>query len=168
MTSYISIQNLDNIFKITVYEVYNKWMKIKSKAQRTSRVYSINKSIYCIILYAGLFMSQWGKKNCTLFICSITCPLIYRKRVVYIRIGPRHNAPCAAISMSSGTAIPWVDKIRYLGVFIARSHVFRCDLDHAKKSFYRAANAIFGKVGHAASEEVVIQLLVSKCWLNWH
>ena len=79
-----------------------------------------------------------------------------------LRIGPRHNAPCAAISMSSGTAIPWVDKIRYLGVFIARSHVFRCDLDHAKKSFYRAANAIFVKVGRAASEEVVIQL-VSKC-----
>ena len=41
----------------------------------------------------------------------------------------------AAISMSSGTAIPWVDKIRYLGVFIARSHVFRCDLDHAKNRF---------------------------------
>ena len=37
------------------------------------------------------------------------------------------------------------------------------DLDHAKKSFYRAANAIFGKVGRAASEEVVLQLLVSKC-----
>ena len=50
-----------------------------------------------------------------------------------LRIGPRHNAPCAAISMSSGTAIPRVDKIRYLGVFIARSHVLRCDLDHAKK-----------------------------------
>jgi len=41
--------------------------------------------------------------------------------------------------------------------------VFRCDLDHAKKSFYRAANAIFVKVGRAASEEVVIELLVSKC-----
>ena len=32
-----------------------------------------------------------------------------------------------------------------------------------KKGFYRAANAIFGKVGHIASEEVVLQLLISKC-----
>ena len=39
----------------------------------------------------------------------------------------------------------------------------RRQTDHAKKSFYRAANAIFGKVGRAASEEVVKQLLVSKC-----
>ena len=31
-----------------------------------------------------------------------------------------------------------------------------------KKSFYRSANAIFGKVGRAANEEVVVQLLVSK------
>jgi len=29
-----------------------------------------------------------------------------------------------------------------------------CDLDHAKKLFYRSANAIFGKVGRAANEEV--------------
>jgi len=72
---------------------------------------------------------------------------------------------CATISTSSGIAIPWVDKVKYLGIFVVRSHTFRCescDLDHAKKSFYRSANAIFGKVGRAANEEVVVQLLVSK------
>ena len=31
------------------------------------------------------------------------------------------------------------------------------------KGFYRSANAIFGKVGRIASEEVVLQLLNSKC-----
>ena len=36
-------------------------------------------------------------------------------------------------------------------------------IDHAKKSFYRSANAIVGKVGRAANEEVVVQLLASKC-----
>ena len=44
-----------------------------------------------------------------------------------------------------------------------RSRVFKCSLDHAKKGFYRAANAIFGKVGRIASEEVILQLLISKC-----
>ena len=72
---------------------------------------------------------------------------------------------CATISTSFGIAIPWVDKVKYLGIFVLRSHTFRCDLDHAKKSFYDTvgANAIFGKVGRAANEEVVVQLLVSKC-----
>ena len=54
-----------------------------------------------------------------------------------------------------GAALPWVDEVRYLGVFMKSSGVFKCSLDHAKKSFYRAANAIFGKVGRIASEEVV-------------
>jgi len=31
------------------------------------------------------------------------------------------------------------------------------------KSFHRAANAIFGKVGRIASEEVTLQLIKSKC-----
>ena len=48
-------------------------------------------------------------------------------------------------------------------VCVNDDHTFRCDLDHAKKSFYRSANAIFGKVGRATNEEVVVQLLVSKC-----
>ena len=43
-----------------------------------------------------------------------------------------------------------------------RSRVFKCLLNYAKKGFYRAANAIFGKVGRIASEEVIFQLLISK------
>ena len=53
--------------------------------------------------------------------------------------------------------------MRYLGIFIMRSRVFKCSLDHAKKSFYRAANAVFGKIGRVASEEVTLQLIKSKC-----
>ena len=33
----------------------------------------------------------------------------------------------------------------------------------AKRSFYRAANSIFGKVGRIASEEVTLHLLETKC-----
>ena len=53
--------------------------------------------------------------------------------------------------------------MRYLGVFIVKSRVFKCDLDHAKRSFYRAINAIFDRIGRIASEEVIIQLIKSKC-----
>jgi len=35
--------------------------------------------------------------------------------------------------------------------------------EHSRRAFHRAANAIFGCVGRAATEEVVLQLLLSKC-----
>ena len=36
-------------------------------------------------------------------------------------------------------------------------------MDHAKRSFYGATNAIFGKIGRIASEEVVLELIAKKC-----
>jgi len=36
-------------------------------------------------------------------------------------------------------------------------------LDYAKKSFYRAFTAVFGKVGRVASDNVVAELLKTKC-----
>jgi len=33
----------------------------------------------------------------------------------------------------------------------------------AKRSFYRAANAILGKIGRCATEDVILQLIRSKC-----
>ena len=54
--------------------------------------------------------------------------------------------------------------MRYLGIYIVRSQSFKCSVDYAKASFYRAANyAIFGKIGRLASEEVVLQLFKAKC-----
>ena len=44
-----------------------------------------------------------------------------------------------------------------------RSRLFKCALIHAKKSFYRSANAIFGKTGRIAFEHVTLQLIYSKC-----
>ena len=80
-----------------------------------------------------------------------------------MRIGPRWNALCNDIVTSSGHSLPWVTNMRYLGIFIISSHIFRCSLDHAKRSYYRSLNAIFGKIGGSASEEVVLQLVSSKC-----
>jgi len=51
----------------------------------------------------------------------------------------------------------------YLGIFIVRSRNFKCSLTNAKKSFYRSANAIFGKIGRIAPEETILELISSKC-----
>jgi len=79
------------------------------------------------------------------------------------RIGPRCDMGCAEIVSLSGQVIPWTNEMRYLGVYIIKSRVFRCSLTMAIRSFYRAANSIFGKVGRIASEEVILHLLETKC-----
>jgi len=53
--------------------------------------------------------------------------------------------------------------MRHFGVFFVESRVFKCDSDHVKRSLFRVANAIFGRIGRIASEEVIIQLIKSKC-----
>jgi len=56
-----------------------------------------------------------------------------------------------------------IDSVRYLGVCVTRSTHFSCSFDNAKNSFYRSFNAIFGKIGRIAPENVVMQLIKSKC-----
>ena len=88
---------------------------------------------------------------------------INNKKSACLRVGPRYDVRCKEITTSAGNSISWTNQMRYLGVFIVKSRVFKCDLDHAKRSFYRAVNAIFGRIGRIASEEVIIQLTKSKC-----
>ena len=85
------------------------------------------------------------------------------KKSVCIRIGPRFNAPCYSITTIDGAILQWVDTVRYLGVYIVRSRTFKCCLNNAKQSFYRAFNSIYGKVGRSASEEVTLSLIKAKC-----
>jgi len=43
------------------------------------------------------------------------------------------------------------------------SSKFKCNFSFAKKAFYRSFNAIFGRVGRLATEEVVLHLIKAKC-----
>jgi len=124
----------------------------------------------CIILYADdilLIAPTITSLQNLLHACEVELNWldmsINVKKSNCIRIGPRIDAICSNITYLSGTSLPWVNEIRYLGIYIVRSRIFKCSLDYAKRSFYRAANSIFGKVGRLASEEVVLQLLYSKC-----
>jgi exonuclease III len=85
------------------------------------------------------------------------------KKSCCMRIGPRFDAACNNITTSSGYCLPWVDEIRYLGVHIVSSRLFKCSFDQSKRSFYRSINAVFGRIGRIASEEVMIQLVIQKC-----
>jgi len=63
---------------------------------------------------------------------------------------------------TGGHLILWIDEMRYIGLFIVQSYIFRCTLDHAKRSFDRALNGIFRKIGRTASEEVLLELTKTK------
>ena len=86
------------------------------------------------------------------------------KKSCCLRIGPNFDVQCANITTSEGLPLPWVQEIRYLGIFIVSSRIFKCSFSDAKISCYRALNAIFGKVGRSASAEVTLELASKKCW----
>jgi len=67
------------------------------------------------------------------------------------------------ISTVNSGELVWCEKIKYLGIDLAAAKVFKCSYDNAKRKFYGAFNAIFEKIGRTVSEEVIIQLLKSKC-----
>ena len=89
--------------------------------------------------------------------------MINVKKSLCLRIGSRHKVKCSNIVASDSNVISWSNTIRYLGVNIVTGHKFTCSLDNCKRSFYRAFNAIFGKVGRIASEDVIIEWLKAKC-----
>ena len=80
-----------------------------------------------------------------------------------IRFGPRYKVPCCKIVSRNAEEINWVASYRYLGVVLTTSRHFKCDFANARKSFFRSVNSVFGKVLRTASEEVVVQLINSKC-----
>jgi hypothetical protein len=130
----------------------------------------INGSTLSIVLYADdiiLLSPSVQALQSLLIVCESELRyldmLINAKKSCCMRIGLRYNASCAQIVTLSGDILPWLEEIRYLGVYVVSHRYFRCSLDHAKRSFYRSANAIFGKIGRIASEEVILELIAKKC-----
>lgn len=133
-------------------------------------IYNQNDIYNCVIFYADdiLILSSSLCKLQSLFShCESELAkldmAINVKKSFCLRIGPRFNSQCANIVSKNGTVIPWANKIRYLGIYLKSSNSFRCCLDENKKSFYRSINAIFGRVGRIASEEVVLYLMFTNC-----
>ena len=91
-----------------------------------------------LIPESGNYRSYWK-----LFTAEFCNQLRYFHTVNQCARSRMHGVSCCGfISTSTGADIPWVDEIRYLGIFIVRSRKFKCSLDYAKRSYYRAANAI--------------------------
>ena len=69
---------------------------------------------------------------------------------VCMRFWQRFNIQCANLITDSGDELKWVEECRYLGVYLLSARQFKCIWHNAKFAFYRAFNAIFGRLGRSA------------------
>jgi hypothetical protein len=76
-----------------------------------------------------------------------------------VRFGNRFNEQCSEIISKHGGA----DSCRYLDINFVSSRFFRCFLDESKSCFFCAFNAVYSKVGHFASDPVLLGLIRAKC-----
>jgi len=84
------------------------------------------------------------------------------KKSCYIRIGPLCDKTIGTLYSETGHSIPLVTEMRHLGIYFIQSRKLKCLLDAAKRGFYRAVNSLFSKIGPTASEEVILQIILSK------
>lgn len=94
---------------------------------------------------------------------SILDMQINSKKTQCIRFGRNFDKNCHNLHTSQDVALQWVTSCRYLGVYFVSGINVRCSFEESKRKFFRAFNAIFGKVGRQSSETVILTLLHSKC-----
>jgi hypothetical protein len=63
----------------------------------------------------------------------------------------------------NGQVIAWKSEIRYLGVFIVSAKKFKCNLQNNRQKFFKATNAIFGKIGTRAPLSLSLSLIDTFC-----
>ena len=76
----------------------------------------------------------WQHRQCNFSSASSLMTGVYRGQA---------PAVMSVAQMYQSSYISWVSELRYLGVFIARSHVFKFSLVYAKRLFHRAVNNIW-------------------------
>ena len=84
-------------------------------------------------------------------------------KTVCIRFGQAFKKSCRCLLTCNKVALQWSTSSRYLGVYFVSGYNLKCSFDVAKSKYFKAFNAIFGKIGSLASETVILHLIKSKC-----
>ena len=77
-----------------------------------------------------------------------------------LRIGKNYNKTCKKLNVINND-IEWVGETKYLGIYITSSTKFVCNFSQCKMKYYRAANAILGKLGHQDNASSLLHLVSS-------
>lgn len=79
-----------------------------------------------------------------------------------LKFGPRVNSCSAQISIYNHK-ISWVDNTKYLGVLFSKCKKFFCDWHPNICNFYKALNAIMGKIGSCKDTGLILNLFRKIC-----
>ena len=84
------------------------------------------------------------------------------KKSMVVRVGHACKRICTNIELD-GKPIPFVDKARYLGVFLASGRRFKISVNEPINKFYKAVNGILSKCKGRMNEIVMLHLFNSYC-----
>ena len=120
------------------------------------------------ILYADDILLLSQSVSCMqnmLCICDVVAKRLDLKfnanKSSVMRIGKRCMIKCSDL-LVNGVVVPFVEEIKYLGVYIRKSLTFFRSFSLAKISFFRSFNSIYSKASRAG-EDVLVNLFKSYC-----
>ena len=120
------------------------------------------------ILYADDILLLSQSVSCMqnmLCICDVVAKRLDLKfnanKSSVMRIGKRCMIKCSDLLLN-GVVVPFVEEIKYLGVYIRKSLTFLRSFSLAKISFFRSFNSIYSKASRAG-EDVLVNLFKSYC-----
>ena len=74
-----------------------------------------------------------------------------------MRFGNRYKLACSPITCKYGI-MDWVCSAKYLGIYIVSGKRLSVNCDEAKKNFYGAFNAIYGRIGSKGTIDITINV----------
>ena len=74
---------------------------------------------------------------------------------VALRMGALFYVPCVFFVLS-GAELKFVNKIKYVGIYVCASNHFKCLIEHIKQNFFRSLNCILYHSKFAMSELVSV------------
>jgi len=137
------------LFAIYIEDVL-KELKLSGKGCKIHGVY-LGCFLYAddiLLLSQSVTCLQSMLEIISVVLCELDLMLNAKKSGV-MRIGRRFDLQCSKL-MFNHQVIPFVDEIKYLGVFITRGPKFNRSISSSKIKFYRCFNSVYNKASFAS------------------
>lgn len=88
------------------------------------------------------------------------CLTVNVKKCYCLRVGSKFSSKCCSM-VACGIVIPYVNQLRFLGVYFKSGNKLKFNFEFCKQKFYASVNGILSKVGN--KPELVLPLCSSFC-----
>ena len=114
-----------------------------------------------LLLSASLTTLQRMINICAIAAGHLDIAFNVQKSMV-VRVGHAYKHVCVNVTLN-GLALPFVDKAKYLGVFITAGRHFKVSVSEPINKFYKAVNGILYKCKGRMNDVVILHLFNSYC-----